>query len=368
MTFDSLNFAAEVGGLSASTGYEYQWELVDTSGNKTLTSKVSFTTQAANDPFFIENQVTSTNVTSGFANVHLNLQQAAKLGSTFYYRKAGETTWRSVVLPSVSAIKRGEICPQRVLGRIPPTLCGEQNGTVSVFGVGLSANTDYEYEVKLVDRGKNEVRYGTYVIVRKPPAVTAQSITSLRASIATFNFTADETIAKATLKITKTSDGSVREIIYDNLNKANLAAEVSGLIASTGYEYQWELVDTSGNKTLTSKVAFTTAATDEDPFFIENRVTGYNLSIGFYNLKLHFESPVQSGFRVYRRKVGSSTWSVTTVNIAGGATFQEGTLAIYGSLQANTLYEYKVEVDYYDATQTLVTKTSQIQSFSTGSS
>lgn len=169
----------------------------------------------------------------------------------------------------------------------------------------LKADTDYEYSIRLVDRGKNEMTYGPYVVDRTGPIVTTNEIRSVRALSARFDFTANETIAKATLKIVKTSDESERQIVYDNLNLTTYTAEVGGLTASMGYEYSWELIDASGNKTLTPKVAFTTTATDSS-FFIENTFLGANTSTGWLSLRVKFSKKAASGSLFYYREVGAT--------------------------------------------------------------
>jgi type VI protein secretion system component Hcp len=223
------NHSVVLSGLNASTVYEYQVKSKDQAGNLATEATISnlTTLTPADTTAPVISAVTSTGVTSTGATINWTTNEASD--SQVQYRVQGTTTWLNTALNT--------------------TLVTSHSAVLS----GLNASTVYEYQVKSKDAAGNLATEATIsnLTTLTPADTTAPVISAVASSSVT---TGGATINWAT---NEASDSQVQYRVQGTTNWLNTTLNaalvtshsvvLSGLNASTVYEYQVKSKDQAGN-------------------------------------------------------------------------------------------------------------------------
>ena len=219
-----------VSGLAASTAYQYQVETV-CSGSSTsaYSSTGTFTTSAT--PCTTPTGLSA----SGISTTGATLNWGAVSGAVSYnieYRQTGASTWSTTTA-----------------------------ATNSVGVSGLTASTAYQYQVQTVCSGSSTSAYsatGTFTTSAAPCTTPSSlSVTAITSSSATLNWGTVSGAASYNVEYRQTGASS-----WSTTTATTNSVGVSGLTASTAYQYQVQTVCSgSSSSAYSSTSTFTTSAT-----------------------------------------------------------------------------------------------------------
>ena len=287
-------------GLIAGTTYEFQVQTVCTGATSSFSTSGTFTTSAT--PCSVPSSLTSTSITTTGAT----LGWAAVSGALSYnlqYRVIGATVWTSTTAT-----------------------------TNSKAVTGLTASTAYEFQVQTVCTGATSSfsASGTF---------TTLGVSCGVPNIAMFG-TINITSASATVYWTAITGGLSYNVQYringtttwSTVSVTAATANLSGLTASTQYEFQVQTVCSGGNSAFSSSGIFsTTAFSCGVPVATSFTATGISSSSATINWSvINGATGYKVQFRVYGSGSAFSFLSVTTNS------------ATLTGLSSSTIYEFQV--------------------------
>jgi uncharacterized membrane protein YuzA (DUF378 family) len=225
-TVSSTGLSITAYALSASTTYEFQMQSVCSAGSSSYSSSVPFTTLAA--PCNVPASISSTSVTSSGATFNWGLTGA--ISYNIHYKPTTSTIWTTV----------------------------SSTGS-SVVVSGLGSSTTYEFQVQSVcSSGSSSYSSSstfTTLAASPPPCNVPASLsaTSITSTSTTLNWGLTGAISynvryKPTTSTTWITNSS-----------AGGSVAVSGLSASTYYEFQVESICSSGSSAYSASTIFKTS-------------------------------------------------------------------------------------------------------------
>jgi hypothetical protein len=224
-------------GLSASTTYNYRVKSRDATGNLATSGNFTFTTAAAPDTTAPTiSAVSVTNITPSGATINWSTNEASdtqvEYGLTTAY---GSSTTINAAM--VTAHSQG----------------------IS----GLTASTTYNYRVKSRDAAGNLATSGNFIFTTlaapdtTAPTISAVSVTNITTSGATINWLTNESSNTQVEYGPTTAYGSSTTI---NATMVTAHSQgISGLTASTTYNYRVISRDAAGNRATSANFTFSTA-------------------------------------------------------------------------------------------------------------
>jgi hypothetical protein len=301
-------------GLQANTLYNYRVRSKDAAGNLAVSGNFTFTTQAAPDttPPTISN-VAASGVGSSSATITWSTNEASD--SQVEY---GLTTSYGSATPVNTSM-------------------------VTSHSLGLSslqANTLYNYRVKSKDAAGNLAVSANFTFTTQaapdttPPTISNVAASSVGSSSATITWSTNEASDSQVEYGLTTSYGSATPVNTSMVTSHSLG--LAGLEAGKTYNYRVKSKDAAGNLAVSANFTFTTqAAPDTTPPTISNVAASSITSSGAiitWNTNEASDSQVEYGLTT---SYGSSIRLDPTMVTSHSRPL--------GSLQANTLYNYRVK-------------------------
>lgn len=293
-------------GLTPTTIYEYQVQTRCTSGLlSTFSAKLNFTTAVAVSCGTTSGLTASSVTTSG-----VTLSWTAVTGAVSYsiqYRPNSSTTWSSAT-----------------------------STTNSKSITGLNSGTTYQYQVSTVCSSGTSAYSTTATFT-----TNAASVNCGIPDVAYFG-TINKTSSSATVYWTSIA-GAVSYKVQYRVNNSGSAwtqltttidtANLSGLAASTQYEFQVQSVCSGGTSAFSSSGIFTTTAFScsipSSASFISTGITTTSATIGWTAVSS------ATGYNIQYRVNGSgSTWNATSATTNS---------KLISGLSAGTTYEFQVQ-------------------------
>jgi hypothetical protein len=295
-TTTSSTSSVSISGLTASTGYGFRVQTVCSGGTSAYSLPATFTTAAPSCS--VPAGLSSGNITPSSAT----LSWTAVTGATSYnihYRVSGSATWTNTT-----------------------------SSTSSVSISGLTASTAYEFQVQTVCSG------GTSAYSSSATFTTIAPSCSVPAGLSSGNITT----SSATLSWTAVSGATSYNIHYrvsgsttwTTTTSSTSSVSISGLTASTAYEFQVQTVCSGGTSAYSSSATFTTTA---PPCSVPAGLSSGNITSSSATLRWTAVSGATS-YNIHYRISGSATWTTTTSSTSS--------VSISG-LTASTAYEFQVQ-------------------------
>ncbi len=231
---------ATLSGLQAGTVYHFRVRSADAAGNVAVSGDQTFTTLAAPD--------TTAPVISGVV--------ASSTGAT-----STVITW-STNEPSTSVVDYG-LGTSYGSSSADTTLLTSHSRSLT----GLTASTTYHFRVRSADAAGNTASSGDFVFTTSaapdttPPTLSSIASGSVTSAGATITWTTNEASTTQVEYGTTTSYGA-STTLNSSLVTAH-GATLSGLQASTTYNYRVRSADAAGNVAVSGNQTFTTAATPD---------------------------------------------------------------------------------------------------------
>jgi hypothetical protein len=250
LTWSSTTLAAtshNITALTANTNYEWQVRTNCSGNNSAFTASTNFTTLLP--PCNAPTGMTTTSITQTSATASWNAVSGA-VNYTLQWRKVGDLTWSNTTLAATS-----------------------HNIT------GLTANTNYEWQVRTNCSGNNSAftastNFTTLIVCNTPGSL---STTNVSTTVATCNWGAVPGAVDYTLEY-KTSASPT----WTAVTTTNTTYQLTGLVASTAYNWRVRANCGGGNNSaFGSTQNFTTTASCTDPNESNNSsTTATGLTIG----------------------------------------------------------------------------------------
>ncbi len=388
-TWTTVNTTAttySVSSLTSATGYEWQVQTVCSGGSSAYTASSTFTTLAP--PCNAPSGLSTTSITSTSATLNWTGVSGA-VSYTVSYRLVGVTTWTTVstttALYNVSALTSGSnyewqvqtVCSSgsstfssSTFSTTTSTPCNAPAGlntnsittstatlawtavsgavnynvryrlvgtsswttastsVASYIATSLTASTAYEWQIQTVCAGGSSVFTSSTNFTTLAPPCTAP------AGMGTGNTTSTTT----TLSWSAVSGALSYTVHYrltgtttwTSLSTTSTSANLTGLTAGSGYEWQVQTVCSSGSSAFTSSALFTMLALTCD-------VPSETATSSITTTSATFTWTAVTGAISYNlryRVTGTTTW--TTVSVTG-------TSYNAGSMSSGTPYEWQVQ-------------------------
>ncbi len=289
----STSTSTTIAGLSAATSYDFQVSAVDAAGNESsLSSILIVTTTSAADT---QAPTTPANLTA--SNVTTSSVDLSWSAATDNVGVTGYNVYQDGFLVATVA---------------------NTNTTIA----GLSASTNYVFQVSAVDAAGNESNLTSNL------GVTTSSAADTQAPTTPTNLTASNvTTSSVDLSWSAATDnvGVTGYNVYQGgvlvATVANTNTTIAGLSASTNYVFQVSAVDAAGNESsLTSNLGITTAtAGDTQAPSTPTAFSGTNITETSVDLSWFASSDNVgvTGYNVYQNGVLVATVTGTSTTISG---------------------------------------------------
>ena len=286
-------------GLTAASNYEFQVQSVCSSINSSSFSTIStFTT--SNPVCNVPGGLTTSNITTNSANTSWTAVANAS-NYIVNYRIKGTSIWTSTNTSASNTILSG-LMPSSIYEFAIQTYCSASNTSA------ISATAEF-------------------TTIADCPATSSVSAIVNSASAAIVNWSSSNNAISYNLEYKKSTATT-----WNPINTINLSQSLSGLSASTTYQYRLQSVCSTINSVYSATNQFTTSAAvsacNTPTGISANSITSTSAKIVWTTV-----SGV-SGYRVQYRISGSTLWTnKTTSNLYKSIT----------SLKAGTTYEYQVQ-------------------------
>ena len=393
-TGTSSNTSQGLTGLNSTTTYEFQVQAVCASGAGSFSASGTFTTKAAGS-CGVPSGLNASSITTTGALLAWNAVSGA-ISYTVQYSISGSSTWTSATVSSNSYVVSGLTASTVYVFQVQTTCSGSSsafspsssfttssllcevpkgvqvsgitsssvtlswtpvvgaNGytvqyrisgsanwitttvtTTSIGLTGLTSGTTYEYQVSTICSGSSSA-YSTIqaftttsITVCNTPSASTFYVTNISSTIATVNWTAVSGVIGYNVQY-RISGGTSWSSVYVTTNLANL----SGLNASTVYEFQVQSVCSGGTSSFSSSGIFqtyaaTSCAVPDVASFSSTLITSSSCTIGWSAVTGAISYNVQ-----YRVQGSGGAW--TTVSTTTNSKALTG-------LSASTLYEFQVQ-------------------------
>ena len=318
----SRNVSANITGLNASTIYHFRI-VASNSGGTRDGSDITFTTLGPTGPP-VAITTPASNITSALATLNGTLDPHGL--PTLVYFQYGTTTSYGHTTPSQSQT-------------------GSTFRNISANISGLNANTTYHFRIVATNSGG--IRYGsdvtfTTLTATGPPVVTTTAATNMASFSATLNGSLDPHGLTTTIHFqygTTTSYGLTTAVqTQTGSTFRNVAANISGLSASTIYHFRIVATNSAGT-TYGGDRTFTTLAATGPPIATTNPAT----NIGTTSATLDGSLDPHGLTTTVHFQYGTTTsyGHNTPTQSRTGNTFQTITANVTG-LTATTLYHFRI--------------------------
>ncbi|MBL0047827.1 MAG: fibronectin type III domain-containing protein [Bacteroidetes bacterium] len=301
MSSTSTSASKTISGLSASSTYEFQIQTVcSASSSSAFSTSSNFTTAAP--PCAIASGLSSSSVTDNSATISWTAVSGAS-SYAIQYRVSGTSVWSTAT-----------------------------SATITKNLSGLSASSTYEFQVQTVCSASNSSAFSSSsnFTTPAPPCnvPVGLSSTSVTNSSALLSWTAFAGASSYTVQYRVVSAAT-----WTSASCAVTSNSISGLLASTNYEFQVKSVCSASNSSaFSSSSTFSTPAPpcNTPAGLSSSNVTHNGATIGWTAV------PGASGYNIKYRVVGAATWTTTT-----GTSVSK----ILSSLSSSSNYEFQVQAD-----------------------
>ena len=327
-----LDHSLALTGLNAGTTYEYRVKSKDQSGNLATQATISTltTTSTTDTAAPVISAVSASNITATGATIGWTTNEASD--SQVEYRVQGTTAWTATSINAALVT----------------------NHSIAISG--LNAGTVYEYRVKSKDAAGNLATQApvstlttTSTTDTTAPVISGVSASNITASAATIGWTTDEASdSQVEYRVQGTTAWTATSINAALVTSHSLA--LSGLSASTVYEYRVKSKDAAGNLATQATISTLTTSTSGGDTTVPV-ISGVSVSnIASSSATINWTTNENSDSQVEYRVQGTTAWTATSVN---ATLVTNHSIAISG-LSASTIYEYRVVCQ--DATGNLATQ------------
>jgi chitodextrinase len=282
-----------ISGLLASTQYEFQVQAVCSGVNGSFSASANFTTAAS---CAVPSNLFASNITTSSASMNWG----AVSGASSYnvrLKRTSATSWST----------------------------GSTTGT-TINATSLAASTEYEFQVQTVCSGTSSAFSESLIFTTSstcgtPTDLSASSITTTGA---TLNWAAITGAESYNIQYRATGTST-----WTNTTSTTNSRSISGLVASTQYEFQVQAVCSGVNGDFSASAIFTTATSC-------GTASGLSASsITTTGATLNWTAVSGAGsYNIRHRATGTTTWTNTTSTT--------NSRSISG-LAASTQYEFQVQ-------------------------
>ena len=299
ISVSSTSASAAVSGLSASTSYEFQVQSVCSGSSSLYSVSTGFTTAALPAACNIPGGLSSSSITTNSAT--LSWVSTGAVSYNVRYKATASSTWITAT-----------------------------SSTTSRSVSGLSASTSYEFQVQSVCSGSSSsysasatfTTSAVTVACNIPGGIYSSAITT---NSATFSWASTGAVSyNVRYKATASST-------WITATSSTTSRSVSGLSASTPYEFQVQSICSGGSSAYSASAGFTTTA----PAGACNVPGGLScLSVGATLGIVSWSSTGALSYNIRYKAVASSTWVTTSTTSTSRGLM---------GLSAATNYEYQVQ-------------------------
>ncbi len=309
-------------GLNADTTYEYRVKSKDQAGNLATQAAISNfkTTDGTTPPSGDFVGVTEGATVNGVVNIGPNLTTHPSVRKVAYYLNGSQS---------------GKVYASPFFWGGPAG-----NGTAG-FDTKTLADGNYSLSMGYTDSTGDHNAAISFIVNNSVPDTTAPVISAVSAANitstgATISWTTDEASdSQVEYRVQGTTSWSATSVNAALVTNHSVA--LTGLNASTAYEYRVKSKDQAGNLATQATISTLTTTTPDTTAPVISAVSATNITSS--GATINWTTDEVSDSQVEYRVQGTTTWSATSVN---AAFVTNHSVALTG-LNASTAYEYRVK-------------------------